>query len=127
MPSRHKDPLALAAEYCRADGIPVGMGWEAAQEVFKALSDSIHALWIETDAGTNRFCFEDQEDKIRAVLKLIGTLHLTYITAAIIGIDVNEALRRLHVYRMGNVNKPIDEAPPYCNITDIVERTPITL
>ena len=105
-----KDHLALLAEFMTAMDQPVSQGWEDADgislgvnlitEEVRELEDALLALG-----------WSDEPDTREAFTKeLADLLYVCYWTAAKIGIDLNEAFRRVHASNMSKLGpdgKPV--------------------
>lgn len=136
---RHKDQLALVAEFCTHMQQPVSQGWGDVG-ILRLGGNLVKEESRELHEALSFFIFDDQgpEAKEHVIKELCDVLYVTYWLAARIGVDVNEAFRRVHASNMSKLveGKPFKDAsgkvlkgphyrPP--DLADIVARTPITL
>lgn len=137
---RHKDPLALVAEFCTAMEQPVSQGWDDV-DMLRLGDRLILEEAREVHEALSFFMFDSKDDAAKAhiIKELMDGLYVHYWLLARIGVDVDATFRRVHASNMSKLGpdgKPFkDEAgkvrkgpgyrPP--DLTDIVERTPISL
>lgn len=143
----HKDQLSLLVDFMTAMGQPVSQGWEnlegiklglkLIEEETEEFREAVENLFENTEGGEG----EDVLNKSREDLakELTDLLYVCHWTAATIGIDVNEAFRRVHASNMSKLGpdgKPVKredgkvlKGPGYHapDLSDIVRHVPVTL
>ena len=142
----NKDQLSLLVDFMTAMGQPVSQGWEdiegiklglkLIEEETEEFREAVENIFENTECGEG----EDVLNSREALSKeLADILYVCYWTAAKIGIDVNEAFRRVHASNMSKLGpdgKPVKredgkvlKGPGYHapDLSDIVRNVPVTL
>ena len=141
------DHLAMLAEFLTAMEQPVSQGWEDLEGIKLGLKlieeetdefrEAVENLFENTECGEGEDVLNhNREDHAK---ELTDILYVCYWTAAKIGIDVNEAFRRVHASNMSKLGpdgKPVKredgkvlKGPGYHapDLSDIVRHVPVTL
>ena len=141
------DHLAMLAEFLTAMEQPVSQGWEdlegiklglkLIEEETEEFREAVENLFENTECGEGEDVLNDNREDLAK--ELTDILYVCYWTAAKIGIDVNEAFRRVHASNMSKlgpdgqpvkredgkvINGPGYHAP---DLSDIVRHVPVTL
>ena len=141
------DHLAMLAEFLTAMEQPVSQGWEdlegiklglkLIEEETEEFREAVENLFENTECGEGEDVLNDNREDLAK--ELTDILYVCYWTAAKIGIDVNEAFRRVHASNMSKLGpdgKPIKredgkvlKGPGYHapDLSDIVRHVPVTL
>ena len=141
------DHLAMLAEFLTAMEQPVSQGWEdlegiklglkLIEEETEEFRDAVENLFENTECGEGADVLNDNREDLAK--ELTDILYVCYWTAAKIGIDVNEAFRRVHASNMSKLGpdgKPVKredgkvlKGPGYHapDLSDIVRHVPVTL
>ena len=143
----NKDQLSLLVDFMTAMGQPVSQGWEdiegiklglkLIEEETEEFREAVENIFENTECGEGEDVLNDsREDRAK---ELADILYVCYWTAAKIGIDVNEAFRRVHASNMSKLGpdgKPVKredgkvlKGPGYHapDLSDIVRHVPVTL
>lgn len=141
------DHLAMLAEFMTAMEQPVSQGWEdlegiklglkLIEEETEEFREAVENLFENTEGGEGEDVLnESREDLVK---ELTDLLYVCHWTATRIGIDVNEAFRRVHASNMSKLGpdgKPVKredgkvlKGPGYHapDLSDIVRHVPVTL
>ncbi len=141
------DHLAMLAEFMTAMEQPVSQGWEdlegiklglkLIEEETEEFREAVENLFENTECGEGEDVLNDNREDLAK--ELTDLLYVCYWTAAKIGIDVNEAFRRVHASNMSKLGpdgKPVKredgkvlKGPGYHapDLSDIVRHVPVTL
>jgi predicted HAD superfamily Cof-like phosphohydrolase len=141
------DHLAMLAEFLTAMEQPVSQGWEdlegiklglkLIEEETEEFREAVENLFENTECGEGEDVLNDNREDLAK--ELTDILYVCYWTAAKIGIDVNEAFRRVHASNMSKLGpdgKPVKredgkvlKGPGYHapDLSDIVRHVPVTL
>lgn len=141
------DHLAMLAEFMTAMEQPVSQGWEALEGIKLGLKlieeeteefrEAVENLFENTECGEGEDVLNDNREDLTK--ELADILYVCHWTAAKIGIDVNEAFRRVHASNMSKLGpdgKPVKredgkvlKGPGYHapDLSDIVRHVPVTL
>ena len=141
------DHLAMLAEFLTAMEQPVSQGWEdlegiklglkLIEEETEEFREAVETLFENTECGEGEDVLNDNREDLAK--ELTDILYVCYWTAAKIGIDVNEAFRRVHASNMSKLGpdgKPVKredgkvlKGPGYHapDLSDIVRHVPVTL
>ena len=141
------DHLAMLAEFLTAMEQPVSQGWEdlegiklglkLIEEETEEFREAVENLFENTECGEGEDVLNDNREDLAK--ELTDILYVCYWTAAKIGIDVNEAFRRVHASNMSKLGpdgKPVKRedgkvltGPGYHapDLSDIVRHVPVTL
>ena len=141
------DHLAMLAEFLTAMEQPVSQGWEDLEGIKLGLKhieeeteefrEAVENLFENTECGEGEDVLNDNREDLAK--ELTDILYVCYWTAAKIGIDVNEAFRRVHASNMSKLGpdgKPVKredgkvlKGPGYHapDLSDIVRHVPVTL
>ncbi len=141
------DHLAMLAEFMTAMEQPVSQGWEdlegiklglkLIEEETEEFREAVENLFENTECGEGEDVLNDNREDLAK--ELTDILYVCYWTAAKIGIDVNEAFRRVHASNMSKLGpdgKPVKredgkvlKGPGYHapDLSDIVRHVPVTL
>ena len=141
------DHLAMLAEFMPAMEQPVSQGWEdlegiklglkLIEEETEEFREAVENLFENTECGEGEDVLNDNREDLAK--ELTDILYVCYWTAAKIGIDVNEAFRRVHASNMSKLGpdgKPVKredgkvlKGPGYHapDLSDIVRHVPVTL
>lgn len=141
------DHLAMLAEFLTAMEQPVSQGWEdlegiklglkLIEEETEEFREAVENLFENTECGEGEDVLNDNREDLAK--ELTDLLYVCYWTAAKIGIDVNEAFRRVHASNMSKLGpdgKPVKredgkvlKGPGYHapDLSDIVRHVPVTL
>ena len=141
------DHLAMLAEFMTAMEQPVSQGWEdlegiklglkLIEEETEEFREAVENLFENTECGEGEDVLNDNREDLAK--ELTDLLYVCYWTAAKIGIDVNEAFRRVHASNMSKLGpdgKPVKrgdgkvlKGPNYRapDLSDIVRHAPVTL
>lgn len=126
---------------------PVSQGWEdlegiklglkLIEEETEEFREAVENLFENTECGEGEDVLNDNREDLAK--ELTDILYVCYWTAAKIGIDVNEAFRRVHASNMSKLGpdgKPVKredgkvlKGPGYHapDLSDIVRHVPVTL
>lgn len=134
-----KDHLAMLTEFMTAVDQPVSQGWEDVEGIILGVN-LITEEARELEDALLALGWSDEPDTREAFTKeLADLLYVCYWTAAKIGIDINEAFRRVHASNMSKLGpdgKPVKRAdgkvlkgPNYHapDLSGVVRNVPITL
>lgn len=143
----HKDQLSLLVDFMTAMGQPVSQGWEnlegiklglkLIEEETEEFREAVENLFENTEGGEGEDVLNESREDLAK--ELTDLLYVCHWTAATIGIDVNEAFRRVHASNMSKLGpdgKPIKredgkvlKGPGYHapDLSDIVRHVPVTL
>lgn len=141
------DHLAMLAEFMTAMEQPVSQGWEdlegiklglkLIEEETEEFREAVENLFENTECGEGEDVLNDNREDLAK--ELTDLLYVCYWTAAKIGIDINEAFRRVHASNMSKLGpdgKPVKredgkvlKGPGYHapDLSDIVRHVPVTL
>ena len=141
------DHLAMLAEFLTAMEQPVSQGWEdlegiklglkLIEEETEEFREAVENIFENTECGEGEDVLNDNREDLAK--ELTDILYVCYWTAAKIGIDVNEAFRRVHASNMSKLGpdgKPVKredgkvlKGPGYHapDLSDIVRHVPVTL
>ena len=141
------DHLAMLAEFLTAMEQPVSQGWEdlegiklglkLIEEETEEFREAVENLFENTECGEGEDVLNDNREDLAK--ELTDILYVCYWTAAKIGIDVNEAFRRVHASNMSKLGpdgEPVKredgkvlKGPGYHapDLSDIVRHVPVTL
>ena len=141
------DHLAMLAEFLTAMEQPVSQGWEdlegiklglkLIEEETEEFREAVENLFENTECGEGEDVLNDNREDLAK--ELTDILYVCYWTAAKIGIDVNEAFRRVHASNMSNLGpdgKPVKredgkvlKGPGYHapDLSDIGRHVPVPL
>ena len=141
------DHLAMLAEFLTAMEQTVSQGWEdlegiklglkLIEEETEEFREAVENLFENTECGEGEDVLNDNREDLAK--ELTDILYVCYWTAAKIGIDVNEAFRRVHASNMSKLGpdgKPVKredgkvlKGPGYHapDLSDIVRHVPVTL
>ena len=141
------DHLAMLAEFMTAMEQPVSQGWEdlegiklglkLIEEETEEFREAVENLFENTECGEGEDVLNDNREDLAK--ELTDLLYVCYWTAAKIGIDINEAFRRVHASNMSKLGpdgKPVKrgdgkvlKGPNYRapDLSDIVRHAPVTL
>ena len=139
------DHLAMLAEFLTAMEQPVSQGWEdlegiklglkLIEEETEEFREAVENLFENTECGEGEDVLNDNREDLAK--ELTDILYVCYWTAAKIGIDVNEAFRRVHASNMSKLGpdgKPVKredgkvlKGPGYHapDLSDIVRHVPL--
>ena len=105
------DHLAMLAEFLTAMEQPVSQGWEdlegiklglkLIEEETEEFREAVENLFENTECGEGEDVLNDNREDLAK--ELTDILYVCYWTAAKIGIDVNEAFRRVHASNMSKL------------------------
>lgn len=136
----HKDQLSLLADFMTAMDQPVSQGWEDLEGIKLGTELIMEESMEVLDAYTDLACGKSDFASCEAFAKeLTDLLYVCHWTAAKIGIDINEAFRRVHASNMSKLGpdgKPVKredgkvlKGPGYHapDLSDIVKNVPVTL
>ena len=143
----NKDQLSLLVDFMTAMGQPVSQGWEdiegiklglkLSEEETEEFREAVENIFENTECGEGEDVLNDSREDLAK--ELADILYVCYWTAAKIGIDVNEAFRRVHASNMSKLGpdgKPVKredgkvlKGPGYHapDLSDIVRHVPVTL
>lgn len=143
----NKDQLSLLVDFMTAMGQPVSQGWEdiegiklglkLIEEETEEFREAVENIFENTECGEGEDVLNDSREDLAK--ELADILYVCYWTAAKIGIDVNEAFRRVHASNMSKLDpdgKPVKredgkvlKGPGYHapDLSDIVRHVPVTL
>lgn len=143
----HKDQLSLLVDFMTAMGQPVSQGWEnlegiklglkLIEEETEEFREAVENLFENTEGGEGEDVLNESREDLAK--ELTDLLYVCHWTAATIGIDVNEAFRRVHASNMSKLGpdgKPVKredgkvlKGPGYHapDLSDIVRHVPVTL
>ena len=143
----NKDQLSLLVDFMTAMGQPVSQGWEdiegiklgvkLIEEETEEFREAVENIFENTECGEGEDVLNDSREDLAK--ELADILYVCYWTAAKIGIDVNEAFRRVHASNMSKLGpdgKPVKredgkvlKGPGYHapDLSDIVRHVPVTL
>ena len=143
----NKDQLSLLVDFMTAMGQPVSQGWEdiegiklglkLIEEETEEFREEVENIFENTECGEGEDVLNDSREDLAK--ELADILYVCYWTAAKIGIDVNEAFRRVHASNMSKLDpdgKPVKredgkvlKGPGYHapDLSDIVRHVPVTL
>lgn len=143
----HKDQLSLLVDFMTAMGQPISQGWEnlegiklglkLIEEETEEFREAVENLFENTEGGEGEDVLNESREDLAK--ELTDLLYVCYWTAAKIGIDVNEAFRRVHASNMSKLGpdgKPVKredgkvlKGPGYHapDLSDIVRHVPVTL
>lgn len=143
----NKDQLSLLVDFMTAMEQPVSQGWEdlegiklglkLIEEETEEFREAVENLFENTECGEGEDVLNDNREDLAK--ELTDLLYVCYWTAAKIGIDVNEAFRRVHASNMSKLGpdgKPVKredgkvlKGPGYHapDLSDIVRHVPVTL
>ena len=143
----NKDQLSLLVDFMTAMGQPVSQGWEGIEGIKLGLKlieeeteefrEAVENIFENTECGEGEDVLNDSREDLAK--ELADILYVCYWTAAKIGIDVNEAFRRVHASNMSKLGpdgKPVKredgkvlKGPGYHapDLSDIVRHVPVTL
>lgn len=143
----NKDQLSLLVDFMTAMGQPVSQGWEDIEGIKLGLKlikeeteefrEAVENIFENTECGEGEDVLNDSREDLAK--ELADILYVCYWTAAKIGIDVNEAFRRVHASNMSKLGpdgKPVKredgkvlKGPGYHapDLSDIVRHVPVTL
>lgn len=142
--ARHKDNLALAAEFMKALEIPVSQGFFD-KETRNLGVRRIYSAWMKFDEALGYLnMFEEQDPKAdrfiyQAIREMADLAYGLYQLSVHIGLDLDSAVRALHkshMSKLGKDGKPVrDEngkiikGPKYKqpDFTDVVRSLPVSL
>ena len=141
------DHLAMLAEFMTAMEQPVSQGWEdlegiklglkLIEEETEEFREAVENLFENTECGEGEDVLNDNREDLAK--EFADILYVCHWTAAKIGIDVNEAFRRVHASNMSKLGpdgKPVKredgkvlKGPGYHapDLSDIVRHVPVTL
>lgn len=141
------DHLAMLAEFMTAMNQPVSRGWgdiagirlgsKLIEEETEEFREAVENLFENVECGEGEDVLNDSREDIAK--ELADILYVCHWTAAKIGIDVNEAFRRVHASNMSKLGpdgKPVKRAdgkvlkgPDYHapDLSDLVRNVPVTL
>ena len=141
------DHLAMLAEFMTAMEQPVSQGWEdlegiklglkLIEEETEEFREAVENIFENTECGEGEDVLNDSREDLAK--ELADILYVCYWTAAKIGIDVNEAFRRVHASNMSKLGpdgKPVKredgkvlKGPHYHapDLSRVVRNVPITL
>lgn len=143
----NKDQLSLLVDFMTAMGQPVSQGWEdlegiklglkLIEEETEEFREAVENLFENTEGGEGEDVLNESREDLAK--ELTDLLYVCYWTAAKIGIDANEAFRRVHASNMSKLGpdgKPVKredgkvlKGPGYHapDLSDIVRHVPVTL
>jgi predicted HAD superfamily Cof-like phosphohydrolase len=143
----NKDQLSLLVDFMTAMGQPVSQGWEdlegiklglkLIEEETEEFRETVENLFENTEWGEGEDVLNDSREDLAK--ELVDILYVCHWTAAKIGIDTNEAFRRVHASNMSKLGpdgKPVKredgkvlKGPGYHapDLSDIVRNVPVTL
>ena len=143
----HKDQLSLLVDFMTAMGQPISQGWEnlegiklglkLIEEETEEFREAVENLFENTEGGEGEDVLNESREDLAK--ELTDLLYVCHWTAATIGIDVNEAFRRVHASNMSKLDpdgKPVNredgkvlKGPGYHapDLSDIVRHVPVTL
>ena len=143
----NKDQLSLLVDFMTAMEQPVSQGWEdlegiklglkLIEEETEEFREAVENLFENTECGEGEDVLNDNREDLAK--ELTDLLYVCYWTAAKIGIDVNEAFRRVHASNMSKLGpdgKPgkredgkVLKGPNYHapDLSGVVRNVPITL
>ena len=143
----NKDQLSLLVDFMTAMGQPVSQGWEdlegiklglkLIEEETEEFREAVENLFENTECGEGEDVLNDNREDLAK--ELVDILYVCHWTAAKIGIDTNEAFRRVHASNMSKLGpdgKPVKredgkvlKGPGYHapDLSDIVRHVPVTL
>lgn len=143
----HKDQLSLLVDFMTAMGQPISQGWEnlegiklglkLIEEETEEFREAVENLFENTEGGEGEDVLNESREDLAK--ELTDLLYVCHWTAATIGIDVNEAFRRVHASNMSKLGpdgKPVKredgkvlKGPGYHapDLSDIVRHVPVTL
>lgn len=143
----NKDQLSLLVDFMAAMGQPVSQGWEnlegiklglkLIEEETEEFREAVENLFENTEGGEGEDVLNESREDLAK--ELTDLLYVCHWTAATIGIDVNEAFRRVHASNMSKLGpdgKPVKredgkvlKGPGYHapDLSDIVRHVPVTL
>ena len=143
----NKDQLSLLVDFMTAMGQPVSQGWEdiegiklglkLIEEETEEFREAVENIFENTECGEGEDVLNDSREDLAK--ELADILYVCFWTAAKIGIDVNEAFRRVHASNMSKLGpdgKPVKredckvlKGPVYHapDLSDIVRNVPVTL
>lgn len=142
-----KDQLSMLVDFMTAMDQPVSRGWEdiagirlgskLIEEETEEFREAVENLFENAECGEGEDVLNDSREDIAK--ELADILYVCHWTAAKIGIDVNEAFRRVHASNMSKLGpdgKPVKRAdgkvlkgPGYHapDLSDLVRNVPVTL
>ena len=137
----------MLAEFMTAMEQPVSQGWEdlegiklglkLIEEETEEFREAVENLFENTECGEGEDVLNDNREDLAK--ELTDLLYVCYWTAAKIGIDINEAFRRVHASNMSKLGpdgKPVKredgkvlKGPHYHapDLSGVVRNVPITL
>lgn len=143
----NKDQLSLLVDFMTVMGQPVSQGWEDLEGIKLGLKligeeteefrEAVENLFENTEWGEGEDVLNDNRKDLAK--ELVDILYVCHWTAAKIGIDTNEAFRRVHASNMSKLGpdgKPVKredgkvlKGPGYHapDLSDIVRNVPVTL
>ena len=143
----NKDQLSLLVDFMTAMEQPVSQGWEDLEGIklgLKLIEEeteefrvAVENLFENTEGGEGEDVLNESREDLAK--ELTDLLYVCHWTAATIGIDVNEAFRRVHASNMSKLGpdgKPVKredgkvlKGPGYHapDLSDIVRHVPVTL
>lgn len=143
----NKDQLSLLVDFMTAMGQPVSQGWEdiegiklglkLIEEETEEFREAVENIFENTECGEGEDVLNDSREDLAK--ELTDLLYVCYWTAAKIGIDINEAFRRVHASNMSKLGpdgKPVKredgkvlKGPGYHapDLSGVVRNVPITL
>lgn len=143
----NKDQLSLLVDFMTAMEQPVSQGWEdlegiklglkLIEEETEEFREAVENLFENTEGGEGEDVLNESREDLAK--ELADILYVCHWTAAKIGIDINEAFRRVHASNMSKLGpdgKPVKredgkvlKGPGYHapDLSDIVRHVPVTL